>query len=91
LTDEKLVKQRLQEIQRINARGTELQTARLNSTRQQYGFEPYDTSSIAAPAPAVGSRGTPQANSQDAAALKWAQENPNDPRSRAIIQRLGGK
>jgi hypothetical protein len=89
LTDEKLVKQRLQEIQRINARGTELQTTRLNSTRQQYGFDPYDTSGISAPAPAVGTRGAPQANPQDAAALQWARSNPNDPRSRAILQRLG--
>jgi hypothetical protein len=28
---------------------------------------------------------------QDAAALQWAQQNPNDPRSRAIMQRLGGQ
>jgi hypothetical protein len=40
--------------------------------------------------------GTPQgaapsggANPQDAAALQWARSNPNDPRSRAILQRLG--
>lgn len=29
------------------------------------------------------------ANSQDAAALQWARSNPSDPRSRAILQRLG--
>jgi hypothetical protein len=29
------------------------------------------------------------ANPQDAAALQWARSNPNDPRSRAILQRLG--
>lgn len=28
---------------------------------------------------------------QDAAALQWAQSNPNDPRSAQILQRLGGK
>jgi hypothetical protein len=31
----------------------------------------------------------PTANPQDAAALQWARSNPNDPRSRAILQRLG--
>jgi hypothetical protein len=29
------------------------------------------------------------ANPQDAAALQWARSNPSDPRSRAILQRLG--
>jgi len=31
------------------------------------------------------------ANPQDAAAMQWAQQNPNDPRSKAILQRLGGR
>jgi len=30
-----------------------------------------------------------QPTGQDAAALQWARSNPNDPRSRAILQRLG--
>lgn len=37
----------------------------------------------AAPAPAR------QLTGQDAAAMQWAQQNPNDPRSKAILQRLG--
>lgn len=46
INDTELVKQRLQEIQRINARGAELQSTRLNSARREYGFDPYDTTSL---------------------------------------------
>jgi hypothetical protein len=31
------------------------------------------------------------AATQDAQAMEWARSNPNDPRSKAIMQRLGGK
>ena len=34
---------------------------------------------------------TPTASPQDAQAMEWAKANPNDPRSKAIMQRLGGK
>ena len=33
----------------------------------------------------------PAANPQDAAAMQWAKQNPNDPRSAQILQRLGGQ
>jgi hypothetical protein len=46
INDTELVKQRLQEIQRINARGAELQNTRLNSARREYGFEPYDSTPL---------------------------------------------
>jgi hypothetical protein len=39
--------------------------------------------------PAGQQSSAPVANPQDAAALQWARSNPNDPRSRAILQRLG--
>lgn len=33
----------------------------------------------------------PNISSQDAQAMEWARANPNDPRSKAILQRLGGR
>jgi hypothetical protein len=41
------------------------------------------------PDEAVAPAGRNSPNPQDAAALQWARSNPNDPRSRAILQRLG--
>ncbi len=38
---------------------------------------------------AAGNPAAGGANPQDAEALKWARSNPNDPRSKAILQRLG--
>jgi hypothetical protein len=34
---------------------------------------------------------TQATNPQDAQAMEWAKSNPNDPRAKAIMQRLGGK
>ena len=42
ITDTKLVKQRLQEIQRINKRGAELQRLKIDQIRGNYGLEPLD-------------------------------------------------
>jgi hypothetical protein len=39
--------------------------------------------------PGAQNQRAPAANPQDAEALQWARSNPNDPRSRAILQRLG--
>ena len=39
--------------------------------------------------PGAQNQRAPVANPQDAEALQWARSNPNDPRSRAILQRLG--
>ena len=35
--------------------------------------------------------GAKQISPQDAQAMEWARSNPNDPRSKAILQRLGGQ
>jgi hypothetical protein len=44
ITDTDLVKQRLQEIQRINKRGAELQKLKVDNVRANYGYEPLDVS-----------------------------------------------
>lgn len=54
VTDTKLVKQRLQEIQRINERGAELQRLRINSIRAEYGHDPLDPAQYQKQPPAVG-------------------------------------
>jgi preprotein translocase subunit SecD len=45
------------------------------------------------PAPTLDFTGAPQkqANPQDSQAMEWARSNPNDPRAKAIMQRLGGQ
>lgn len=40
---------------------------------------------------AGGAPSAPAASPQDAQAMEWARSNPNDPRSKAIMQRLGGQ
>ncbi len=42
INDTNLVKQRLQEIQRINARGAELQKLKVDQVRANYGYDPLD-------------------------------------------------
>jgi hypothetical protein len=44
INDTDLVKQRLQEIQRINQRGSELQKLKIDQVRANYGYEPLDVS-----------------------------------------------
>jgi hypothetical protein len=44
INDTDLVKQRLQEIQRINARGAQLQRLKVDSVRANYGHDPLDDS-----------------------------------------------
>lgn len=53
ITDTNLVKQRLQEIQRINARGAELQKLKLDQVRANYGYEPLDVTPQAVQPPAL--------------------------------------
>lgn len=53
ITDTNLVKQRLQEIQRINARGAELQKLKLDQVRANYGYEPMDVTPQAVQPPAL--------------------------------------
>lgn len=54
ITDTKLVRQRLAEIQKINERGAELQRLRVDSVRAEYGHEPLDASSYSKQPAAVG-------------------------------------
>lgn len=87
ITDTKLVKQRLQEIQRINQRGAELQKLKIDQVRTNYGYEPLDVSPQMTQTPAL--RGGSNLSPQDQQALDWANSNPNDPRAAQIKQRLG--
>lgn len=54
LSDEKLVRQRLQEIQRINERGAQLQQLQLDILRKNFGAAPLDTGRAYRQKPAVG-------------------------------------
>lgn len=54
INDRKVVKQRLQEIQQINARAVNLRKMNLDVIRSNYGMEPLDTSGYEKQAPAVG-------------------------------------
>lgn len=58
INDTKLVKQRLQEIQRINARGAELQKLKVDGVRANYGKDPYNFDQIGNQ-PAALNGGTP--------------------------------
>jgi hypothetical protein len=53
VTDTGLVKQRLQEIQRINARAVQLQRLKIDSIRGNYGAGPLDDSGFVNQAPAI--------------------------------------
>ncbi len=54
INDPKVVKQRLGEIQKINARAANLRKMNIDSIRSNYGMEPMDTSGYEKQAPAVG-------------------------------------
>jgi hypothetical protein len=56
ITDTDLVRQRLQEIQRINERGAQLQQLKVDSVRLNYGLPPMDFSPYSQQPAAVGSR-----------------------------------
>ena len=58
ITDTNLVKQRLQEIQRINKRGAELQKLKVDGIRANYGYEPLDVSPQMNQRPALGGGAT---------------------------------
>lgn len=95
LNNNQVVKQRLGEIQKINERAINIRRMNIDSIRSNYGLEPMDTSRYEAQPAAVGNSSggaqtTPRpVTAQDAAALSWANANPNDPRAAAIKQRLG--
>lgn len=57
ITDTKLVKQRLGEIQRINKRGVELQQLRIDGIRNNYGLDPMDTTPQREQPPALNGGG----------------------------------
>jgi hypothetical protein len=57
INDTKLVQQRLQEIQRINARGVELQKLKIDSVRANYGKGPMDVTPQTSVKPALDGGG----------------------------------
>jgi hypothetical protein len=68
--------------------------AQRNTRLGNLGIAGYNVSNFSA-APdtfkPAGAKPPAASNPQDAAAMQWAQQNPNDPRSKAILQRLGGQ
>lgn len=54
ITDEPLVRQRLEEVREINRRGAELQQLNMDNIRANYGYEPLDTSNYRKPAAILG-------------------------------------
>ena len=90
INDTDLVKQRLADIKKINARGVELQKLKVDGIRGNYNAAPYDFDKLSGPA-LVPKANTPKpASPEDAQAREWATKNPNDPRAKQIMQRLGG-
>lgn len=83
INDTDLVKQRIQEIKSINARGSELQRLRIDGVRSNYNAAPYDLSqydNMAPPAPAPAE--------QSPGALTSAQNppaNPQGPQAGAVV------
>jgi len=83
INDPQVVRQRLEEIKALNANAKEWHFQQANAVRSNFGAP-----ELAAP-PQAGGR--PQLSPQDQAAWLWAQENPQDQRSQAIIERLNKK
>jgi hypothetical protein len=54
MNDKGVVKQRLQELQKINERAANLKQLNIDNIRRNYGLDPLDTSSYASQQPAVG-------------------------------------
>ncbi len=51
INDPKLVRQRLEEIKQINARGADLKRLQIDTLRNEYGKDPYDFSQVSSIAP----------------------------------------
>ena len=63
VNDKDVVKQRLQEIQKINERGAALQQMNVDTIRSNYGAEPLDASGRLQQAPALGNQQAPDDHS----------------------------
>jgi hypothetical protein len=79
INDTDLVKQRLQEIQRINARGAELQRLKVDQVRMNYGYDPLDVSPQLDQKPALTGGGPAVGSVVDGYRFKGG--NPADPKS----------
>lgn len=90
INDAGLVRQRLKEINAINARAVELRKREVEDIRNNYNQPQYDFTTQTNVPSAIT---PPSANlsPQDKQAMDWANANPNDPRAAAIKQRLGVK
>lgn len=83
INDPAVVRQRLEEIKALNENAKQWHFNQANAVRANFGAP-----ELRQP-PSAGGR--PQLNAQDQAAWLWAQENPQDPRAQAIIERLNKK
>lgn len=70
INDPALVKQRLAEIEQINARGASLRKLNVDNIRQNYGLNPLDTSGYERVAPAIGGGGLSADEEAELAALR---------------------
>ena len=66
INDPKLVKERLGQIQRINARGADLQKLNVDQIRANYGAEPLDYTSYTNRPGAIGEQNNRQSTSTSA-------------------------
>ncbi len=90
INDPDVVKQRLKEIRALNQRAVQLKKNNLDMLRRNYGQEDMDYSKYENQPPATNLPNGNALSPEDAQALEWANKNPNDPRSKAIKQRIGG-
>lgn len=65
MNDEQLVRERLQEVQAINARAAELRKMNVDIIRQNYGYPPLEDDIFGSQAPAVGANQQPPAGDDD--------------------------
>jgi hypothetical protein len=90
INDPDVVKQRLKEIRALNQRAVQLKKNNLDMLRRNYGQEDMDYSKYENQPPATNLPNGNALSPEDTQALEWGNKNPNDPRSKAIKQRIGG-
>jgi len=90
INDSEVVKQRLTEIRALNRRAVQLKKNNVDMVRRNYGQEDMDFSKYENQPPATNLPKPSALSPEDARALEWANKNPNDPRAKAIKQRIGG-
>ena len=90
INDPDVVKQRLKEIRALNQRAVQLKKNNLDMLRRNYGQEDMDYSKYENQPPATNLPSGNPLSPEDTQARDWALKNPNDPRAKQIMQRLGG-